>query len=738
MLDDVDVAPIVTAIDDRSPRVRRAALKVIALLLPRIRGGSVYDRLEERLASPDEDVRALARDALDAASRSTPSEAIDEDQGDDAAEPDADWAQAMPERWREIVAREGNAYRRLDAALKLAAVGDTAWLETVVDDIERAPWDLEELGRLRDSERPPVPAAVAQRFLALADDATRRGDVRQLAYLLGRGADQGRRPPDTPDLAQHAAAFADEYLQRHDQIGVGWRDTEALRYVDPARASLLVTVSFARCVEAAFSRDMGYAVGNDIGAVLSSLGNTFSPDVRGLFDIYIEMRPFAAASRTEWYKTRDDDVVFRTTGHLAVSWQLAWTLGRLGLVDSLAALGSFIDPAEPVEVRLAALELLEDLIRFLPRLSFPLYGGVTEPEMDSAIVVGSVSAAVAATGSTVGYRTVRVFYGTNRRPTGVDRPSHWYGIKSGDLELGSCEVSIPDDHKIGKLESPSPYSVNWHSNPGRFVVLMRVARLTSPEFCEGLRQAVARSTDRQLLVFVHGYRVSFEDAARRTAQLGEDLDIAAPVLFSWPSQGRLRAYGADAVMAERSVPRLVEFLDLVAAESSADVVHLIAHSMGSVALSKAVIEYLATRRHNAAPKIRELILAAPDIDAEIFSNQIAPKIAGRGPRMTVYASRRDYALLASRWLRSGLSRAGFIEGTAPLVVPGVETVDVSAVNTECLSGLLMGHSYVGDRPEIVQDMYELLRFGKNASERFGNRPSLTNGSPYWIMKPRSA
>jgi hypothetical protein len=146
---------------------------------------------------------------------------------------------------------------------------------------------------------------------------------------------------------------------------------------------------------------------------------------RGLFDIYVEMRPFAAASRAEWYKTRDESVVFRIPGHLAVSWQLAWTLGRLGLVDSLAALGSFIDPAEPVEERIAALELLEDLMRFLPRLSFPLYGGVTEPEMNDAIIAGSVSAAVAATGSSAGYRTVRVFYGTNRRSTGVDRPSHW-------------------------------------------------------------------------------------------------------------------------------------------------------------------------------------------------------------------------------------------------------------------------------------------------------------------------
>lgn len=122
----------------------------------------------------------------------------------------------------------------------------------------------------------------------------------------------------------------------------------------------------------------------------------------------------------------------------------------------------------------------------------------------------------------------------------------------------------------------------------------------------------------------------------------------------------------------------------------------------------------------------------------IFREQIVPKIAASGPSMTLYASRRDYALLTSRWLRAGLSRAGFVDGDAPLVVDGVETIDVSAVNTECLWGLLQGHSYVGDRVAIVQDIFELLRFGKRASDRFGHQKAYVNGLPYWIMQPRSA
>ena len=737
LLNESDVAPILDAIDDCSPQVQEAALKVLALLRPLIRSSAIDDRLTGMMESPDANISALARSALEGAARSSRHDTIDDRPVPVETGAPAGWTWGTPERAREIVVEPGDPYRRLDAALDLAAIGDTTWVEPIVDDIERAPWDLAALGALRSSHRPLLPPDLIQRFRDHADDPARRGDIRQLAHLLASGAADDRVPPDTPDLARNAAAIADEYLSHHDRVGIDWRETEAFRYLDPERASLLITVSFARCLEAAFSHDMGYAVGNDIGGLLAAFADRFVPDVPALFEIYVEMFRFAAAGRAEWYRTQDEYVVFRSN-HLAVCWQMAWTLGRSGLIDSIAALVPFLDPAEEEQDRVAALQLLEDVIRFLPLTYFPVYGGVTEPEMDAATIVQSVSVSLASASEAVGYRTVRVFYGTNRRPTGIDRPARRYGTASGDLELGICEVSMPAGHDIGTLESPPLYGVNWRSNPARYVVLLRVECQERSTFGGALKQSVKASKDRQVLVFVHGYRVSFEDAAQRTAQLGDDLQIATPVFFSWPSRGKMLAYEADAVMAERAVPRLVEFIDLVAAESGADVIHLIAHSMGSVALSRAVIEYLATRKPGQGPKMRELILAAPDIDAEVFRDQIVPKISGRGLRMTLYASRRDYALLASRWLRSGLSRAGFIEGGTPLVVPGVETVDVSAVNTEWLWGLLQGHSYVGDRVAIVQDMSDLLRFGRTASERFGNRSSMSNGLPYWIMKPRSA
>jgi esterase/lipase superfamily enzyme len=57
---------------------------------------------------------------------------------------------------------------------------------------------------------------------------------------------------------------------------------------------------------------------------------------------------------------------------------------------------------------------------------------------------------------------------------------------------------------------------------------------------------VNKSGKKSAFIFVHGYNVTFEDAARRTAQMSYDLSFdGAPVFYSWPSQGSLGDYLKD-------------------------------------------------------------------------------------------------------------------------------------------------------------------------------------------------
>jgi esterase/lipase superfamily enzyme len=337
------------------------------------------------------------------------------------------------------------------------------------------------------------------------------------------------------------------------------------------------------------------------------------------------------------------------------------------------------------------------------------------------------------------YDVVDVFYGTDRALTGSSLPSRFYGSAESELSLGICKVSIPKarQHEIGEIEEPSWLKLEFHEDPSKHVVLLAVSPQPESDFVSSLRASTQAARGRQVLLFVHGYRMSFEDAARRTAQLAYDLKIGVPALYSWPTRGTFFGYGTDIRSAGASVPNLLRFLQLIAVESEATAIHLIAHSMGNLALTQALQDFPNPAR-KGGPLIREVILAAPDIDARIFREQIAPKILRppTGPRFTLYTSHNDYALFCARVFRSGYVRAGDYCDGLPIVVPGIETIDVSAVNTSFL-GWLTSHSYVGDRPPVLRDIFDVFK-GTPPDKRFGiERRADRAGTPYWVFRPEN-
>jgi len=173
-------------------------------------------------------------------------------------------------------------------------------------------------------------------------------------------------------------------------------------------------------------------------------------------------------------------------------------------------------------------------------------------------------------------------------------------------------------------------------------------------------ETVQQSVGKSALVFVHGYNVSFVDAARRTAQMTYDLQFTgAPIFYSWPSAGKTQDYAVDETNVEWSGPHLTQFLVDVLSKTDASDVYLIAHSMGNRALANSVAD-VETGHPELRTKIREIILAAPDIDADTFKNEIAPRIIAAKSattHLTLYASSRDEALMASKVFH-GYARGG--------------------------------------------------------------------------------
>jgi esterase/lipase superfamily enzyme len=221
----------------------------------------------------------------------------------------------------------------------------------------------------------------------------------------------------------------------------------------------------------------------------------------------------------------------------------------------------------------------------------------------------------------------------------------------------------------------------------------------------------ARAYLGQALVFVHGYNVSFDNAVRRAGQLAYDLGFDGPVfMFSWPSHEKLLSYVGDRDSAQLSGDPLRKFLETVVAETKAKRIHIIAHSMGNVALNEA-FQAMETEALNKL-NLGEMVLASPDLDPDLFQRTYR-RLQKRGATSTVYAASSDWALWSSSWLRES-AQLGYIPPGGPKrIVAGTDLIDITAVNADIFS---LNHDLYANSPAVISDLRRLMKEGQRPPE----------------------
>jgi esterase/lipase superfamily enzyme len=332
-----------------------------------------------------------------------------------------------------------------------------------------------------------------------------------------------------------------------------------------------------------------------------------------------------------------------------------------------------------------------------------------------------------------GFATVKVFYGTNRAPSGEVKPALYYGKARGDLQYGYVNVTIPEIHQEAELETEPAWmeltiGIDRSALRRRYVVLDQVAPLSKEAFVAALEQHVSASPSRDLFVFVHGFNVTFEDAARRVAQMAYDLDFdGTPVLYSWPSQGSATAYTIDEAAVMVSGRKMADFLETIVASSGARRIHLLAHSMGNRALLEALQTFLAKRAPDQRQHLfGQIVLTAPDVDRDYFVDAM-DSLKNSAERVTLYASSNDYALRTSQLLH-GAPRAG-TAGDVIVRLAGLDTIDMSSVPAD-----LLGHSYYAANSGAIYDIFRLLWLGEAPPKRCGmsDRKGATGLTVWWF------
>lgn len=321
-------------------------------------------------------------------------------------------------------------------------------------------------------------------------------------------------------------------------------------------------------------------------------------------------------------------------------------------------------------------------------------------------------------------RNIPIWFGTNRQLI-LNEGNATFGKWSSSTTLGKCIVNVPLGHKPGSIGSS--WWIRLVKGDDRLKVLS-VQPMKDELYWQELKSAMQedRAPDKnEALFFLHGYNVTFEDAAIRTAQLSYDLKISPAIFYSWPSDGEISSYNADEATIEASYDAIIEFvekLDLAAIESGATL-HVMAHSMGNRAILKALEAISIGVSGGSNSAIDKLVFAAPDVDARVFM-QAMQKIETLKSYKTLYVSQKDKAVWLSKSLHKN-DRAGLMPPVT--IVDGVDTIDSTGVDETFL-----GHSYIVSVRALLTDLSGLIKASLKPKDRVGlEKLSSDDGKEYW-------
>lgn len=259
-------------------------------------------------------------------------------------------------------------------------------------------------------------------------------------------------------------------------------------------------------------------------------------------------------------------------------------------------------------------------------------------------------------------------------------------------------VSIPADRKIGDVAWPK----RLPSNPATDFATLNAEELTKDAAKAWLNATVRKSPDRSVLVFIHGFNNRFENSVYRFAQIVHDSGVkSAPILVTWPSRGSLLAYGYDRESTNYTRNTLEALFQYLAADPEVKEVSILAHSMGNW-LALEGLRQMAIRNDGLPAKFKNVMLAAPDVDVDVFRSQIEDMGEHR-PRFTLFVSADDRALAFSRRIWGDVPRLGSIDPELAPYKEEMETNKITVIDlTKVKAGDGLHHSKFAESPQVVQ------------------------------------
>jgi esterase/lipase superfamily enzyme len=317
-------------------------------------------------------------------------------------------------------------------------------------------------------------------------------------------------------------------------------------------------------------------------------------------------------------------------------------------------------------------------------------------------------------GTVAGASQVDMLVATTRKR--ADPAEMFSGARGPTPAFANITVSIPPPsaRQIGEVQWPRQVP----GNPATDFVTLKADVIDRNQALAWFRRSLRTAPKRQVLVFIHGFNNRFDDAVFRFAQIVHDSNApVVPILFTWPSRGSVLAYGYDRESTAYSRNALESLLKAISGDPAVGEIAILAHSMGN-SLALETLRQMAIRDGRVTPKIRNVLLAAPDVDVDLAREAIidmGPR-ANR-PAFTLFVSQDDRALAVSRRVWGSEARLGAIDPDQEPYRTQLERANFRVLDlTKLKAGDALNHGKFAESPEVVQLIGKRLAEGQTVTD----------------------
>jgi len=356
-----------------------------------------------------------------------------------------------------------------------------------------------------------------------------------------------------------------------------------------------------------------------------------------------------------------------------------------------------------------------------------------------------------ATGTLAGAGAFDMLYATNRAPAtaGENEDGRYYSSERGylvrmglaDIAFGDSDITWDEARRISLLKNrPGSFPLSV-SDVKEFGILDSSISVFTPEevaatvddgpareFVREIENRLARSPVKDIFIYVHGYKVNFENPLLVASEIWHFLGYeGAFIAFSWPSTPARLAYMKDIETARVSAWGLRQFLEFLARETSAERIHIVGYSAGTRVVLTTLYEMALIHQQDSdtdisnKTRLGNVILVGSDVDTGTFASYVIDGLLRVQDRLTLYTSPSDQALLLSEKIfahrRLGQLLPGTLDERMRQFVGSssrLALIDVAEADNFDDGN---GHAYFRKSPWVSSDILMTLGYGLGPAER---------------------